>query len=146
MKRCIDIFVFIAEKLIDVLIFFAKIIMGILGVIKARHLGFAVGTALLGLTIFGVINVTLRPFSDEITNTEKFTDYYQDTDEENGGYSLLSSNYFTIHKIYDTAGKKILGNIKNTKPFFQNLKEFLIKLWQGIHFQEFLKSLIRKLL
>ena len=111
MKRCIDIFVFIAEKLIDVLIFFAKIIMGILGVIKAKHLGFAILLTIVGITGFGVINVTLRPFSDEITNTEKFIDYYEETAEENGGYSILSSNYYTASKIYDLENKKILGSI-----------------------------------
>ncbi len=131
MKRCIDIFVFIAEKLIDVLIFFAKIIMGILGVIKAKHLGFAIIITIVGITGFGVINVTLRPFSDEITNLEKFTDYYQETDEENGGYSLLSSNYYTIHKIYDTAGKKILGDLEDTKLLLQKPQRIPYKVVAG---------------
>lgn len=42
MRKCIDIFVFIAEKFIDILIFFARIITGILGIIKAKHLGFVI--------------------------------------------------------------------------------------------------------
>lgn len=117
MKKFVDIFVFIAEKFMDIIIFFAKIIMGILKIIKVKHLGFAVIISFICLVSFGVINVTLRPFSDEITNTEKFIDYYQETDEENGGYSLLSSNYFVAQKIYDTQSRKILSDIDDSLIF-----------------------------
>lgn len=40
MRKFINIFIFIAEKFIDILIFFAKIITGVLGIIRAKHLGF----------------------------------------------------------------------------------------------------------
>lgn len=114
MRKRIDIFIFFAEKLIDILIFFLKIILKILGVIKAKHLGIMLSLIIIGLTGFAVINVTLRPFSDEITNTEKFIDYYQETTEENGGYSILSSNYYVTSKIYDLENKKILGSLEDS--------------------------------
>ena len=120
-----------AEKVIDILIFFIKIIMGIFRIIKMKHLGFAVGTSLIGVIIFAVINVTLRPFSDEITNTEQFIDYYQDTEEENGGYSLLSSNYFVTQKIYDIESRKILSSIEDTKLVFQKPQRIPYKVVSG---------------
>lgn len=117
MKKFVDIFIFIAEKIMDIIIFFAKIIMRVIGIIKVKHLGVVIILSFIGITGFGVVNVTLRPFSDEITNTEKFIDYYQATDEENGGYSLLSSNYYVVQKIYDTQSKKILSDIDDTLIF-----------------------------
>ena len=71
MRKFVNIFVFIAEKFIDILIFFAKIIMGVLGIIKAKHLGLLLLISFLGIIGFGAVNVTLRPFSDEITNLDK---------------------------------------------------------------------------
>lgn len=98
MKKFVNIFIFMAEKVIDILIFFIKIIMGIFRIIKMKHLGFAVGTSLIGVIIFAVINVTLRPFSDEITNTEQFIDYYQDTEEENGDILFLAVTILLLRK------------------------------------------------
>ena len=131
MRKCIDIFVFIAEKFIDILIFFARIITGILGIIKAKHLGFVILLAFLGITGFGIINVTLRPFSDEITNTEKFIDYYEETAEENGGYSILSSNYYTASKIYDLENKKILGSIEDSGIILKKPERIPYKVVSG---------------
>ena len=51
--------------------------------------------------------------------------------KKTGDILFLSSNYFTIHKIYDTAGKKILGNLENTKPFFQKPQRIPYKVVAG---------------
>lgn len=131
MRKCIDIFVFFADKFIDVLIFFAKIIMGILKIIKAKHLGVLISLILIGVVGFGVVNVTVRPFSDEITNTEKFIDYYEETTEENGGYSILSSNYYTATKIYDMENKKILGKIEEVGSIFNKPEKIPYKVENG---------------
>lgn len=131
MRKCIDIFVFIAEKFIDILIFFAKIITKVLSFIKAKHLGFAVVFTFIGIICFGIINVTLRPFSDEIINTDKFIDYYQETAEENGGYSVLSSNYYTASKIYDLENKKILGNIEDSGIILNKPEKIPYKVVSG---------------
>lgn len=131
MRKSIDIFIFLAEKFIDILIFFAKMIMGILGLIKTKHVGLTLFIILTGVIGFGAVNVTLRPFSDEITNTEKFTDYYQETEEENGGYSLLSSNYYVTSKIYDIKTKKILSDIEDTKHIFHKPERIPYKVVAG---------------
>lgn len=131
MRKFINIFVIIAEKFIDILIFFAKIVVKILSIIKAKHLGFLILLTFLGIISFGVINVTLRPFSDEITNTEKFIDYYQETTEENGGYSVLSSNYYVASKIYDLENKKILGNIEDNQIILNRPKRIPYKVVSG---------------
>lgn len=131
MRKFINIFIFIAEKFIDILIFFAKIIMGVLGIIKAKHLGFLLLISFLGIVGFGAVNVTLRPFSDEITNLDKFIDYYQETDEENGGYSLLSSNYYTASKIYDLENKKILGSIEESGVILKKPERIPYKVVSG---------------
>ncbi len=131
MRKCIDIFVFIAEKFIDILIFFAKIITKILSFIKAKHLSFAVIFTFIGVICFGIINVTLRPFSDEVVNTDKFIDYYQETTEENGGYSVLSSNYYIASKIYDLENKKILGNIEDSGIILNKPEKIPYKVVSG---------------
>lgn len=131
MRKSIDIFIFLAEKFIDILIFFAKMIMGILGLIKTKHVGLTLLIIFTGVIGFGAVNVTLRPFSDEITNTEKFTDYYQETEEENGGYSLLSSNYYVTSKIYDIKSKKILSDIEDTKHIFHKPERIPYKVAAG---------------
>lgn len=131
MKKFVDIFIVIAEKLLDVFIFFAKIVMGILGIIKAKHLGCAIVLILIGLTGFGAVNVTLRPFSDEITNTDKFIDYYQETEEENGGYSILSSNYYVTSKIYDLENKKILGTLEESGVVLKKAERIPYKVVPG---------------
>ncbi len=131
MRKSIDIFIFLAEKFIDILIFFAKIIMGVLGLIKTKHVGLTLLIILTGVIGFGAVNVTLRPFSDEITNTEKFIDYYQETEEENGGYSLLSSNYYVTSKIYDIKTKKILSDIEDTKHIFHKPERIPYKVVAG---------------
>ena len=131
MRKFVNIFIFVAERLVDILIFFAKIIMKILGVIKAKHLGFVILLAFLGITGFGIINVTLRPFSDEITNLDKFIDYYEETTEENGGYSILSSNYYTTNKIYDLKNQKILASIEESGAVFNKPEKIPYKVMSG---------------
>ena len=72
---------------------------------------------------YGVINVNLRPFSDEVVDLEKFTDYYEENLEDNGGYSLLDSNYYTANKIYDINDKKILGSIEENEQILNQPKK-----------------------
>ncbi len=48
----------------------------------------------------------LKGSDKEITDTTKFTRYYESTDAENGGFQLLDSNFITIKKTYYLDGKK----------------------------------------
>lgn len=81
--------------------------------------------------IFGIINVTFRPFSDEVINLDNFLDYYEKDLEESGGYSLLESNYYVITKIYDIKNQKILGNIEDNKLILNKPKKIKYEILAG---------------
>ena len=47
-----------------------------------------------------LVSQCYRSFKNEVTDVDKFTRYYESTDEESGGVEILSSNYITIEKNY----------------------------------------------
>lgn len=55
-------------------------------------------------TIIGVLVLLISQCNNnankEITNVDKFTRYYESTDEESGGFEIMSSNYITFEKTY----------------------------------------------
>jgi len=52
-----------------------------------------------------LVGQCFRVFNREITDVDKFTRYYESSDEESGGFEILSSNYITVEKTY-TLNKK----------------------------------------
>lgn len=45
----------------------------------------------------------LNPFKEEVVDLKKFTDYYEETNEENGGISVLADNFYKFEKEYNFA-------------------------------------------
>lgn len=43
----------------------------------------------------------LNPFKEEVVDLKKFTDYYEETNEENGGVSVLADNFYKFEKEYN---------------------------------------------
>lgn len=82
---------------------------------------------LVFIICFGIINVVFRPFSDEVIKLDKFVDYYEENIEDNGGYSLLNSNYYSISKIYDLENKKVLRSLEES--------DAIIKTPERIHYK-----------
>ena len=119
MRKFVNIFKYIAYFFISIIAFFVRGVIKIITLIEAKHLGIAVITVFFGIVWFGTVNYTLRPFSDEVTNLDRFIDYYQDSVEDNGGYTLLESNYFVSQKIYDVENKKILTDVEDTQKILQ---------------------------
>lgn len=58
-----------------------------------------------------IINSLLKPFSKEVVNTSKFTEYYQngEKDDLDDVFMVLSRNYYTIKKNYNLKDKSILA-------------------------------------
>lgn len=52
-----------------------------------------------------LVGQCFRVFNREVTDVDKFTRYYESSDEESGGFEILSSNYITVEKTY-TLNKK----------------------------------------
>lgn len=71
------------------------------------RLGIFIGVLLL------LVGQCFRVLNREITDVDKFTRYYEASDEESGGFEILSSNYITVEKTY-TLNKKssIIGDKK----------------------------------
>ncbi len=58
------------------------------------RLGIFIGVLLL------LVGQCFRVLNREITDVDKFTRYYEASDEESGGFEILSSNYITVEKTY----------------------------------------------
>ena len=43
----------------------------------------------------------LNPFKEEVVDLKGFTDYYEETNEENGGVSVLADSFYTFEKEYN---------------------------------------------
>lgn len=81
------------------------------------------------LVIFGN---QCKNLNKEITDVDKFTRYYETSDEESGGFEVLSSNYMTIEKTYILGEKpeKTEGNeaaSKETTYEIPTFKEYTVK-------------------
>lgn len=46
-----------------------------------------------------------NPFKEEVVDLKKFTDYYEETSEENGGLSVLTDSFYTFEKEYNFANE-----------------------------------------
>ena len=58
----------------------------------------------------------LNPFKEEVVDLKKFTDYYEETNEENGGVSVLADSFYTFEKEYNFPNEyKSLEEIKGTE-------------------------------
>lgn len=51
-----------------------------------------------------------NPFKEEVVDLKKFTDYYEATEEQNGGVALLKDSFYTFEKEYNFANEyKAIG-------------------------------------
>jgi len=55
--------------------------------------------ALLGVLLLLMVQC-FRVVNREVVDVDKFTRYYESSDEESGGFEILESNYITIEKTY----------------------------------------------
>lgn len=82
-----------------------------------------------------IINTFLKPFSQEVVDTSKFTEFYQSEDKKDleDVFVVLSKNYYTIKKNYNLKDKpaevteeevfKILGETKETEEKIETVTE-----------------------
>ena len=57
-----------------------------------------------------------NPFKEEVVDLKKFTDYYEATEEQNGGVTLLKDSFYTFEKEYNFANEyKAIGFDKKDK-------------------------------
>ena len=54
---------------------------------------------LLVLNVFLAYN-TIKKLEKEVVNLNSFTDYYNESEADNGGYQLLSSDFKVYEKTY----------------------------------------------
>lgn len=127
MKIFVNVFIFFAEKLYNFVMFFVKI----LSKIKKRHFLSTLISVFFLVVLYGIINVTFRPFSDEVVNLDPFIDYYEENPDDNGGYSILESNYYTTDKIYDLKNKKIISDLEDTGIVLEYPKRIKYKVVAG---------------
>lgn len=63
----------------------------------------------LGILVL-LVSQCFRVMKREVVDVERFTRYYEATDEESGGFEILDSNYFTIEKVYNLKKDSEEGN------------------------------------
>lgn len=64
------------------------------------------------------------PFKEEVVDLKKFTDYYDATEEQNGGVALLKDSFYTFEKEYNFANEyKPLGFDKKDEGSSETDKE-----------------------
>ena len=65
-----------------------------------------------------------NPFKEEVVDLKKFTDYYEATEEQNGGVTLLKDSFYTFEKEYNFANEyKAIGFDKKDKESIEKDNE-----------------------
>lgn len=85
-------------------------------------------TIIIGLIISFV---TLRPFSKEVVNLDKFADYYTSDETNEDGYMLLTSNYYSKKIVYNIKEKTVEIQEKDKKEAFQMPVKNIYKVVSG---------------
>ncbi|MFA6708774.1 MAG: LysM domain-containing protein, partial [Fusobacterium sp.] len=85
-------------------------------------------TIIIGLIISFV---TLRPFSKEVVNLDKFADYYTNDETNEDGYMLLTSNYYSKKIVYNIKEKTVEIQEKDKKEVFQMPVKNIYKVVSG---------------
>lgn len=72
-----------------------------------------------------------NPFKEEVVDLKKFTDYYDTTEETNGGVTLLNESFYTFEKEYNFANEyKPIGfdkkDAENTEKDREGIRETAI--------------------
>jgi murein DD-endopeptidase MepM/ murein hydrolase activator NlpD len=66
---------------------------------------------------------TIKKHEREIVNVEEFIDYYTESEADNGGYQLLSSNFNVYEKHYSIASKQTkIESMKRDKIVYYTVK------------------------
>ena len=77
---------------------------------------------LLVLNVFLAYN-TIKKLEKEVVNLNSFTDYYNESEADNGGYQLLSSDFKVYEKTYTIVSKEIKKESqKRVKTIYYTVK------------------------